>query len=73
MTESPASDAVQIVAATLGYETHMALRLTQAEAHPAQAVADAEHAGNLSAAVRALLAEALAARTTTVPANRRNM
>ncbi len=44
-------------------DVYVALRLTKAEARPAQAVADAEHGGNLSAAIRALLVEALAART----------
>lgn len=43
-------------------DRYVALRLTEAEARPAQQVADAEHAGNLSAAIRALLVEALAAR-----------
>jgi hypothetical protein len=38
------------------------LRLSEQEEAPAQAVADAEHDGNLSAAIRALLAEALTAR-----------
>lgn len=38
------------------------LRLSELEEAPVQAVADAEHAGNLSEAIRALLAEALAAR-----------
>lgn len=38
------------------------LRLSAAEETPVQAVAEAEHAGNLSAAIRALLAEAVAAR-----------
>ena len=38
------------------------LRLSEQEEAPVQAVADAEHGGNLSAAIRALLAEALAAR-----------
>ena len=42
---------------------YVALRLTETEAQPVQDVADAEHAGNLSAAIRALLVEALAART----------
>lgn len=39
------------------------LRLSREEEAPVQAVADAEHDGNLSAAIRALLAEALAVRT----------
>lgn len=39
------------------------LRLSPEEQAPAQAVADAEHAGNLSAAIRALLAEALTSRS----------
>lgn len=38
------------------------LRLSEDEELPVQAVATAEHDGNLSAAIRALLAEALAAR-----------
>jgi hypothetical protein len=40
------------------------LRLSDAEQAPVRAVADAEHDGNLSAAIRALLAEALTARAT---------
>lgn len=43
----------------------VALRLTDEEEAPVQTVADAEHGGNLSAAIRALLAEALTARTQT--------
>jgi ribosomal protein L2 len=39
------------------------LRLSLEEEAPVQAVADIEHDGNLSAAIRALLAEAIAART----------
>lgn len=42
---------------------YVALRLTKAEAAAARAVAVAEHGGDLSAAIRALLAEALTART----------
>jgi hypothetical protein len=38
------------------------LRLSEDEERPVQAVANAEHGGNLSAAIRALLAEALADR-----------
>jgi hypothetical protein len=41
------------------------LKLTEAEEAPVRAVADAEHDGNLSAAIRALLAEALTARART--------
>jgi len=40
-------------------DVYVGLRLTGAEARPAQDIADAEHAGNLSAAIRALVAEAL--------------
>lgn len=39
------------------------LRLSEAEEAPVREVADAEHSGELSAAIRALLVEALAART----------
>jgi hypothetical protein len=39
------------------------LRLSAEEEAPVQQVADTEHDGELSAAIRALLAEALAART----------
>lgn len=42
---------------------HVALRLTNDEHRPVRAVADDEHGGDLSAAIRALLVEALAART----------
>jgi hypothetical protein len=38
------------------------LRLSAEEEQPVQVIADAEHGGNLSAAIRALIAEALAAR-----------
>ena len=38
------------------------LRLSSLEEAPVQAIADAEHGGNLSDAIRALLAEALEAR-----------
>lgn len=38
------------------------LRLSEPEEAPVQAVADAEHDGNLSEAIRALIAEALAVR-----------
>lgn len=41
---------------------YVALRLSEEEEAPVRAVADAEHGGELSAAIRALLAEALAAR-----------
>jgi hypothetical protein len=44
---------------------YVALRLTKATVAPVRAVADAEHGGNLSAAIRALLAEALTARART--------
>jgi len=44
-------------------EHYVALRLTGDEKRPVQAVADFEHSGNLSDAIRALLIEALAART----------
>lgn len=40
------------------------LRLSSLEEAPVQAIADAEHGGNLSDAIRALLAEAVAARAT---------
>lgn len=40
------------------------LRLSEPEEAPVQAIADVEHGGNLSEAIRALLAEALAARAT---------
>ena len=43
------------------------LRLSAEEEAPVQAVADAEHGGNLSAAIRALLAEALTARAARSP------
>lgn len=39
------------------------LRLSAEEEAPVQAIADAEHDGNLSAAIRALLTEAVDART----------
>lgn len=42
---------------------YVGLRLNGEEEAPVQVVADAEHGGNLSAAIRALLVEALAART----------
>lgn len=45
-------------------EIYVAFRLTKAEAAPLQAVAAAEHNGDLSAAIRALLVEALAVRAT---------
>lgn len=38
------------------------LRLSEQEERPIREVADAEHEGQLSAAIRSLLAEALAAR-----------
>ena len=38
------------------------LKLSEQEERPVREVADAEHGGNLSAAIRALVAEALAAR-----------
>ena len=38
------------------------LRLSEEEERPVREVADAEHEGNLSEAIRALLVEALAAR-----------
>jgi hypothetical protein len=37
------------------------LRLTEAEERPARALADAEHGGNLSAAIRQIIAEWAAA------------
>lgn len=42
---------------------YVALRLTEAEAAPVQAIADAEYGGNLSVAIRVLLSEAATART----------
>jgi hypothetical protein len=42
---------------------HVPLHLSTAEQAPVQAIADREHGGNLSAAIRTLLAEALTART----------
>lgn len=41
----------------------VALRLSHAEEEPVVAVAAAEHGGNLSATIRALLVEALEARS----------
>lgn len=38
------------------------LRLSEGEERPVRAIADAEHGGNLSEAIRSLLAEALATR-----------
>ncbi len=38
------------------------LKLSEQEERPVRVIADAEHAGNLSAAIRALVAEALTAR-----------
>ena len=45
-----------------GRRRPVALRLSDVEEAPVQAIADAEHGGNLAAAIRALLAEALEAR-----------
>jgi hypothetical protein len=69
----PTPDLAEVLSAPRG-TTHsqdgrrraVPLRLSTEEERPVQAVADAEHGGNLSAAIRALIAEALAARVSTV-------
>lgn len=51
-------------------EHYAAQRWTGTELAPVQAVAAAEHSGDLSAAIRALVAEALTARTIRDPGKR---
>ncbi len=43
------------------------LKLSEEEERPVREIADTEHDGNLSAAIRALLAEAITARLTRPP------